>query len=262
MLVKKADGTLENFDGGKILKTCSRAGLEDRDCATVLQHVKQKAYDKIPTNILLKIILKEIGKHSKPGAMKYNLRAALASLSPEGIFFEKYMEKILEEYGYSVEHSKIVKGVCAEHEVDLIAGKGSEKIMVECKHHRNHHTFAGLGEAMITWASFEDTKNKNNFTEAWLVCNTKISEHASRYAGCKNLNVVCWDNKLNEMIESKKLYPVTILGSMAGNSIEKAFNSNILTVKDVISADSSTLIKVFGEKYQKALGEARLILAS
>ncbi len=260
MLVKKADGTLENFDGGKILKTCSRTGLEKEQCEIVLQHVKQKAYDKIPTNILLKIILKEIRKHSKPGAMKYNLRAALASLSPEGIFFERYVKKILEEYGYSVEHSKIVKGVCAEHEIDLIAMKGSEKIMVECKHHRNHHTFAGLGEAMVTWASFEDTKNKNNFTEAWLVCNTKTSAHAEKYAGCKGVKTVCWDNGLNEMIESKKLYPVTILESMRGNSIEKAFNSDVLTVKDVISADSGTLRKVFGEKYQKALEEARQIL--
>ncbi|MBI1972048.1 MAG: restriction endonuclease [Candidatus Aenigmarchaeota archaeon] len=260
--MKKADGSLEIFDGSKIIKTCLRSGLDNEESGIVLQHVERKAYDKIPTNALLKMILKEIRKHSKPAAMKYNLRAALAALSPEGVFFEVYIKKLLEEYGYSVEHSKIVKGNCSEHEVDLIAKKGNEKIMVECKHHRNHHTFAGQAEAMVTWAKFDDTKGRNGFTGAWLVCNTKISAHAMGYLACKNLKSVCWGNGLNGMIEGKKLYPVTILGSMAGNSVEKAFNSGVLTIEDVISADSAVLRKVFGEKRLRAVEEARSILYS
>lgn len=262
MLVKKADGSLEDFDGKKIIKTCLRAGLGKEESEIVVQHVTSKAYDKIPTNVLLKIILKEIRKHSKPASMKYNLRASLAALSPEGVFFELYIKKLLEEYGYKVRHAQIVKGNCSEHEIDLIAEKDGKKTMVECKHHRNHHNFAGLGEAMVTWAAFEDAKNKNNFSEAWLVCNTKISAHAAKYAQCKNVRLLCWGNKLNDMIEKRKLYPVTILESMKGNSVEKAFDCGIATIKDVIKSDPDTLRKIFGENYRKALEEANAVTAS
>ncbi len=262
MLVKKADGTLEFFDGKKILGTCARAGLGKGESETVLDHVTKKSYDKIPTNVLLGIILREIRKHSASAAMKYNLREALSALSPEGIFFELYVKRLLEDGGYDVKHGKIVKGNCTEHEVDLIAKKGNENIMVECKHHKNGHTFAGQAEAMVTWAKFEDTKNKNNFTGAWLVCSTKISEHALKYMACKGVRAVYWGNGLNEMIEEKKLYPVTILGSMRGNSIEKSFELGVLTTKDVLNADEVKLKKIFGNNSRRAIDEALSISAA
>ncbi|MBI4176966.1 MAG: restriction endonuclease [Candidatus Aenigmarchaeota archaeon] len=262
MLVKKADGSLENFDGDKIIRTCLRSGLSEGDAETVLQHVGKKAYDKIPTNVLLHIILKEIRKHSEPAAMRYSLRASLASLSPEGVFFELYVKKVLEEHGYVVEHSKITRGKCAEHEIDLIASKDGKKSMIECKHHKNHHTFAGLGEAMVTWAAFEDTAARNNFSDAWLVCSTKVSAHAQAYASCKNLKLMCWDNGLNEMVEGPKLYPVTIIGSMRDSSVERAFAAGLLTVRDVANANDETLRKVFGSNYKKAAGQAKEVIGS
>ncbi len=260
MLVKKADGSLEKFDKNKIIRTCNRAGLGGEESEIVLDHVIKKSYDKIPTNVLLRIILREIRKHSKQAAMRYNLREALAALSPEGIFFELYVKRLLEHDGYKVEHARIVKGNCVEHEVDLVAAKGNEKIMVECKHHRNGHTLAGQSEAMVTWAKFEDTKNKNNFTGAWLVCSTKISAHAAKYMACKGVRAVYWSNGLNGIIEEKKLYPITILESMRGNSIERAFGLDVLTVRDVVDSGPGKLRKIFGEKYQEAVEEAKAVL--
>ncbi|MBI2085008.1 MAG: restriction endonuclease [Candidatus Aenigmarchaeota archaeon] len=260
MLVKKADGSLEKFEGGKILRTCRRAGLSEESSKTVLQHVTQKSYDKIPTNVLMKIILKEMKKHDTSAFMKFNLRASLAELSPDGIFFEVYMKRLLEEYGYNVKHAQIARGNCSRHEIDLIAEKGNAKIMIECKHHRNQHTFAGLSDAMVTWAAFEDTKEKNRFTEAWLVCSTKISEHAIRYGQCKKLVMMGWANRLGDMIEDKKFYPVTVIESMRGNSVEKAFNLGVLTVQDVVNSDPGKLSKIFGENYQKAIAEAKAVL--
>ncbi len=262
MMVKKADGSLEKFDGWKIMRTCSRAGLDENQSATVLAHVEKKAYDRIPTNALMKIILKEIRKHDGIASMKYSLRAALAALSPEGIFFEHYVKKLLEQYGYKVKHSQIVGGSCVEHEIDLVAEKDNKKIMVECKHHSNYHALVGLGDALVAWAAFEDTKNKNNFEEAWLVSNAKISEHAVRYSQCKGMRALGWTNELSDMIESKKFYPVTILEATRNVRVEKAFNAGLVSVGDVITSDTQTLKKVFGEKSAEAVEEAKNIMAS
>ncbi len=263
--VTKADGSLENFDGKKIIGTCTRAGLDESQSAEVLGSVTKQAYDKIPTNALLKIILKEIRKFDRTVSMKYNLRAALSALSPEGRFFEIYIKKLLESRGYSVEWNRIMKGRCTSHEIDLIATNGKDKIMVECKHHINYHTFTGLGDALETWAKFEDTANPNNFTEAWLVCNTKASEHAVSYASCKGIRLVCWNYSLgvpdlNAMIEGAGLYPITILPSVPKRLLQKAFESDILTVKDAATAAPQTLRKIFGADFASIQAEANSIL--
>ncbi len=265
MFVTKADGSLENFDGKKIIGTCTRAGLDESQSAEVLDSVTKKAYNKIPTNMLLKIILKEMRKFDRTASMKYNLRAALSALSPEGRFFEMYIKKLLESRGYSVEWSRIMKGRCVAHEIDLIATNNKEKIMVECKHHTNYHAFTGLGDALETWAKFEDTSKNNGFTEAWLVCNTKASDHAVSYASCKGIRLMCWNYSLgvpnlNAVIEKAGLYPVTILTSVPKRLLQKAFESGILTVKDAALAAPQTLQRAFGGDSTKVQAEAKSVL--
>ncbi len=265
MFVTKADGSLENFDGKKIIGTCTRAGLDESQSAEVLNSVTKQAYDKIPTNALLKIILKEIRKFDRAVSMKYNLRAALSALSPEGIFFEKYVKKLLESRGYSVEWNRIARGRCAAHQIDLIATNGKDKIMVECKHHMNYHTFTGLGDALETWAKFEDTAKNNDFTGAWLVCNTKASEHAVSYASCKGVKLMCWNYSLgvpnlNAVIEEAGLYPITILASVPKRLLQRSFESDILTVKDIVAATPQALRKVFGADSGKIQAEAKSVL--
>ena len=265
MLVKKADGRLEEFSEQKIINTCLRSGLSESQAGTVLKSVTKDIYEKMPTRELLRIVLKEIHKNDPVSSMKYNLRAALSALKPEGMFFEKYVKKLLEEYGYSVEWSIIVKGKCTSHEVDLIAKKDNLKIMIECKHHTNYHTFVGLGDALESWASWEDIGNQ--FDEAWLVCNTKISEHASKYSSCKGLKVMCWNYsqglpELNKMIEEKKLYPITVLEGVLSNHMKRAYENDIITIKDVIRAEQQVLKNVFGPVARKILPVAAGMLRS
>ncbi|MFH0890376.1 MAG: restriction endonuclease [Candidatus Aenigmatarchaeota archaeon] len=266
MFVKKVDGRLEEFDGNKIINTCIRSGISKSQADSVLANVKKKAYDKMTTKELLQMILLEIRKYSVASSMKYNLRAALANLSPEGMFFEKYIKRLLEEHDYSVEWSKIVKGRCVEHEVDLIAKDGKITAMIECKHHSNHHAFTGLGDAMETWAKWEDARENNKFDEAWLVCNTKMSDHAVKYATCKGIKLMCWNYslglpKLIELIDEKKFYPITILESVQKTDTRRAFEQNVLTVRDVINAGQPTLRKIFGDP-KAVLLQAEEILRS
>ena len=48
-----------------------------------------------------------------------------------------------------------------------------------------------------------------------IVCNTKLSEHAKRYADCREILHIGWRSPKNmdlqKMIEKKKIYPITLL---------------------------------------------------
>lgn len=265
MLVRKAGGSLEEFLPEKIIKTCMRSGLSREQAKTVLTHVTRKIRDKIPTNELLKIILQEIEKLSAESALRYNLRAAVAKLCEEGMIFEKYVQKILESFGFAVEFEQIIKGACVEHEIDLIAKTGGKTIAVECKHHRDFHTYTGLGETLEVWAKLEDinSSRKNRFDESWLVCNTKASEHAIRYCRCKGVRLVCWKfssagfGTLEQMIEQKKLYPLTIFDSVRDK--KRFYDAGIITVKDLVEFVEKNSIDELSKRVGAQLKQAEFL---
>ncbi len=90
-----------------------------------------------------------------------------------------------------------------------------------------------------------ENQNYNNlcktyyFTGAWLFTNTKCTSDAIKYANCSGMKITAWNYPENESlqfyIESKKLYPVTILSTLSKNHKEKLFENNILTIKELVS---------------------------
>ncbi|GAI02479.1 unnamed protein product, partial [marine sediment metagenome] len=58
-------------------------------------------------------------------------------MGPEGFVFEKYIAKILREYGFITEVGRILNGHCVNHEVDVIAKKENQVCMIECKYHNS-----------------------------------------------------------------------------------------------------------------------------
>src|SRR5207249_4212726 len=112
---------------------------------------------------------------------------------------EKFVALLLEHVGYKTATNKILQGKCIDHEIDVIATKGSETIYVEVKHHAQFHTFTGLDTVLVVNSSFQDLAEgylagtqKYGFTRPMLVLNTKVSEHAKKYAACRNIDVIGW----------------------------------------------------------------------
>lgn len=258
MDVTKADGRLERFDSEKIMQTCLRAGVSEEDAAKVVSEVSERVYDKMPTRELLGIILKVLKKYSEPASLRYNLRQAIGDMDGDGAVFEVYVQKLLESYGYATQHATLVAGKCVEHEVDIIAKKDGRTIMVECKHHREFHTYTSMKVGLEVWAAFEDMNAGNKkFDEAWLVCNTKYSEHCIKYAACKGVTTIGWkypphrsappDMSLEAMVEDRKLYPVTLL-QLKEDVKQRLFSAGIITIRDMLSQDITTLARNAGLK--------------
>ena len=148
-------------------------------------------------------------------------------------------------------------GRCVDHEVDIIAEKGDENILVEVKHHFQPHTFTGLPVFLEVQAKFEDFldsyrtgKNKINFNKVLVICNTKISDHAKRYSICKGIQSIGWrypeEKGLEQMIEEKGLYPITFLKGLDVRIQSKLGDNGIVLLKQLVEMDLNEIVKKTG----------------
>jgi hypothetical protein len=174
-------------------------------------------------------------------------------LGPTVYPFEKFMGAVLSDYGYKVELNRIIEGKCVKHEVDLVlTDKDGKKFMVECKYHNAKGFKTGLKESLYTYARFLDLKEGSvlgkceNFDGAWLICNTKISSEGITYGNCRGMRTLAWGypetESLQQMIESRGIYPVTILRSVDKNVMERLWKANIMLVRELLQYEVAEIV--------------------
>ena len=242
--VTKFDGRKELFQKNKIIRTCLRAGVPKHIAKKISDEIEKQIYDGITTKEIYRTILKELNKYEKRASTVYRLRESIAKMDPD--VFEIFIKKLLELYRYECEHNEIISGLCIEHQIDIIANMTSQNnvlFLVECKRHENPHRFCGLGEVLKVWARLDDirngfaeNKNKYNFNQAWIITNTKFSEHAKKYAKDKQIKLTGWrypdSDSLENLIENKKAFPITLL-SVKKDIMRKLLNNGIITIHDI-----------------------------
>ncbi|MFH1229751.1 MAG: restriction endonuclease [Candidatus Aenigmatarchaeota archaeon] len=254
MQVVKASGELEKFDFRKIKRTCIKAGCSDELANDIAREVQRRAYEGITTREVLRITLSLLNKRKPYAAIRYDLKGAIFRLGPAGFVFEELVGEILKEYGYSVKVHCVIKGMCVSHEIDVVASKDGSNYMIECKYHNVPGIYTGLKESLYTYARLLDLKDnfksggQNDFSQAWLVCNTKFSEDAVKYASCKGMRLIGWNypegQGLEYMIESKKLYPITMLRDMDADTLSKMSSSNFILALDLLRVPISEINKI------------------
>jgi predicted RecB family endonuclease len=273
IFVTKFDGRREPFTKSKIIRTCLRMHATYAQARAIADKIEKEAYNGIPTKKILSMVFSYM-KEFKP-EIKYqiDLREAISLLRPKPDF-EKFIGLLLKSQGYSVEQNLVIPGKCVEHEIDAVARKGKETLYVEVKHHMNHHAYTGLDVFLEANSTFEDlregykeNKHSINFTRALVVCNTKISEHAKRYAECKGINYIAWKfpegNSLEYIIEKEKLYPITILKNLDYKVENKLGDSGIVLLKQILELSLEDLERITNlprEKAKKLVEETRKVL--
>jgi hypothetical protein len=242
--VTKADGSKQLFDKQKIINTCLRLQATLEQAQSIADRIEARAYDGIPTKKILQMVFQYMKKYRPAIGYQIDLKQAIAMLRSRPDF-EIFIAKLFEAMGYEVEINLIIQGKCIEHEIDVIARKENEVILIEVKHHINHHTYSGLDVFLQLNSTLEDLKEgyeigKNNFkfTRAILICNTKVSDHAKKYALCRGLEFIAWkfppEKGLERLIEEYKLYPITFLKNMERNEACKLADIGIVTVKQLL----------------------------
>jgi predicted RecB family endonuclease len=264
MYVTKASGEKEEFDVEKIRWTCLKAGASKQLVDRIVKEVEAKAYDGITTREILHLTLKLLEEEPE-AAIRYDLKRAIMNLGPTGFPFEKFMAEVLQNYGYETKVGEIVNGKCVSHEIDIIAEKEGVRHLVECKYHNTPGNRTGLEVVMYTYARFLDLGEK--FNQAWLICNTKCTTEAEQYGKCVGVKVTSWNypnmESLEEMVEKKKLYPITILRSVTGPIGERLFQARVMLAKDLLDHDLEDLKRTTGlpqEVLDAIRDEARKII--
>lgn len=260
--VRKADGRLEPFHRWKVVRTCLRLKVPRGEVERIAEEILKEAYDGIPTQKILELIYEKVGRVRPALKHALDLREAISRLRPKPDF-EEFMRKVLSKMGYRVEGNIILEGRCVEHEVDGVAVKGEEVLLLEVKHHVNPHTYTGVSVFLEVWAELQDLieghrlgLHEYSFTNALIACNTKISAHAERYARCKGLKHIGWRYPramaLEDIIEGHQLYPVTMLKGLGDRELERLGDAGLIVLKDLLNLDAEKLAHIIGVKAEDA----------
>jgi len=274
VFVTKADGTRQAFDKTKIMRTCLRMGATLAVAGSIAEEIETGIYDGIETKKILQMIFKRLRKHKPVIRHQIDLRKALSLLNPAPDF-ERFIRLLLSEHGYEVTPNQIVRGRCVEHEIDAVARKNGKTCIVEVKHHYKYHTPTSLDVSRISRAVFEDVTeghelglNNLKIDYTMIVCNTKLSEHAKRYADCRGIRHIGWssspNHELQTMIEEKKLYPITLLKGLNAETRNKLAHNGVILLKQLTEKNPTELRRQTGiskEKLESIVGKARTILS-
>lgn len=243
--IKKADGTLEPFDENKLKESLEHVGAEESVINNIITVIKKEIKDGMTTGQIYHHAFEHLRKAKDNIAVKYSLRRALSELGPNGFPFERFIAELFKSQGYEAVTDQVVYGGCVPHEVDVVAWKGDELIMVEAKFHNEFGFKSDVKVALYVKARFDDLKEnvyeyggkKRKITEGWLVTNTKFTDQAIHYAECKGLKLIGWNypahENLQDMIERAKLHPFTALSTLSPTQKKYLLAHNILLCKDI-----------------------------
>ncbi|PIP51723.1 ATPase [Candidatus Beckwithbacteria bacterium CG22_combo_CG10-13_8_21_14_all_01_47_9] len=193
--VTKASGQLEALSLDKIRSSLTRAGANEEIIDKILLKLKPKLYDKIST--------REIYQEVFSSFPRYSLKPALMQLGPSGYPFEKFIGQLFTARGYQTQTRQIIQGKCVSHEVDVVAEKPGQRLVIECKFHNRPGTKTEIKDALYTQARFEDiaAAAPGKYAQIWLVTNTQLTSQAIAYGRCKNMGLLAWRYPAGESIE-------------------------------------------------------------
>lgn len=243
----KENGLEEDFNKEKLINSLRSIGLEEETAEKICEDVYDEIDQKVKSQDIFKLILKKLKKIRKPLANKYNLKKAIYDLGPSGFPFEKYFAKILAEYGYETIINEWVDGKCLDYEIDIIAIKNSKRYIVECKFHKEFGIKVDLKDVLYIFGRWMDIKENYEDLNPWIATNTKISWEGIKFAECRNIKITAWkypkEESLENLIEAKNLYPITILFSGNMKIYQKLIENNYVLITDLLRENIEEISK-------------------
>lgn len=269
--VIKLNGDKEQFSVKKVYNSAMRAGASDHLAKKISKQIEKEAYPNIKTSEIFDSIKNELKKENPQSALRFNLKEGMKKLGPAGFFFEEFVRDVLSHYGMKVGTNKIISGECASYELDFIAEKEELIYFGECKYRNESKDRVDINVCLKSYAILDDIKKAGRFKDKKLnfliVTNSKFTNEAIKYANCVGIELLGWNYPKNEglqnLVESKNLYPVTILPAFKGYLMEVFKKEKLMLVEKVLTID----IEKFSKRYnipkrqlEDILKEAEILL--
>lgn len=258
IFITKASGEKSRYSEEKIRTSLKRVGATDEQIDPIINEISSKLYEGMPTKKIYRLAFNLLRDGSRHLAAKYHLKQAIMELGPSGYPFEKYVGEILNRQGYKTNVGQIMQGHCVTHEVDVIAEKENDFILIECKYHNLRGVFCDVKIPLYIYSRFKDLEkqwltdpnNGKKNHKGWLITNTRFSSDAIQYGTCVGLKLIGWDypikGSLKEQIDSLGLYPITCLTSLTKIEKQRLLDMKIVLCSEILQ--NETLLASHGVK--------------
>lgn len=272
--LKKRSGHKEHFSIQKITRSLERAGADSALAQRVAHQVAGVTKRGETTEHVYKRAKRYLkNTHPVIGA-RFTLREAIARLGPAGYDFEKFTMLLFREYGHKARLPEILQGKCISHEIDVMVEKDGVRGVVECKLRKDVGVYINIKETLAAWARFIDLRdggrvgNCEKIDNIWMVTNSRFSTDSLIFGKCKKMKLLSWDTPrempLPAYIDSKNLYPITILSSIQQHYLKVLSRCDILLLKDLVKYNYRDLSRNTGlnkSQLEPLITEAKEILS-
>ncbi|MGA6118838.1 ATP cone domain-containing protein [Sphingobacterium anhuiense] len=273
MLVKKYSGELVPFNSDSLRHSLTRSGANNEQVEKVYTQIKEKLFDGISTRELYQLAFEALKAQRNSFAARYSLKKALRELGPEGFYFEKWIARLFQEYGFESTTGQTIQGHAVSHEIDVVASKGNEMLAIECKFRNDIDAKISVTTPMYFLSRFKDISDisyhffgqNKKFTQGWLVTNAYLTSDSKDFGKYYNVNFLSWDyptdNSIKKRVDKAVFYPVTCLTTLTDVEEKTLLQNQIILVKDIINnKEALKSLKLDSEKLRLVLEEARELI--
>lgn len=271
MKIKKYSGELVDFDLNRLKGSLVKSGASDETIDAVWQKIEPTLFDGVSTKQIYKTAFQLLKEERNSLAARYSLKKALRDLGPTGYLFEKWVARLFEYVGYKTLTSLMLEGKAINHEVDVVAQKEGEMLLVECKFRNTVDAKVDVTNPMYFLSRFIDLKDKSfsffdreaMFTQPWLVTNAYLTKDAVSFGTCYNIQLLSWDypsgNSIKNRVDNMSLYPLTCLTTINKLEKERLLSAGHILVKDILEkpemlesfiASPQRLERIYKEAYE------------
>ncbi len=255
IFIVKASGERELWDAEKLARSLRAAKANPELIREITTHIEKDIQDGMRTRDIYEHAFELLKHYNRPAAAQYSLKRAIMQLGPSGFPFERFIAEILKSEGFHTQVGIVEHGFCVDHEVDVVAEKPGERILVEAKYHNSPETKSDVKVALYVHARFEDIQKRlettaagvGYYTRAWLITNTSFTTQAIQYANCVGLALTGWNypkgHTLQDLIQRTQTHPITCLTTLSDIQKNALMQDGVVLCRDVI-ANTNVLEKI------------------
>jgi len=270
--VKKSNGQTEEFSTEKLERSLRNSGADSLLTAEILKDINSWIYEGVTTKKIYDSAFSYLRRKKNSSSLRYKLKQAMMELGPTGHPFEHFIGKVLAKQGYKTEVAQIVQGFCVTHEVDVIATKDKTQLIVECKYGQSSDKSVSVQVPLYVHSRVNDIikiREKNPeyqdyIFQGMVATNTRFTQDSIDYSRCSGLRLLGWDypegKGLKDIIDSEKIYPVTVLQTLTNAQLQILFDKDIVVCSQILdNIDSLGFLMLTPVKQNKLLEEIKSI---
>ncbi len=225
--IVKLDGSVEQWNETKLLRSLRRAGASDAAAEKIAQTIKATMGTSEESAQIYRRAFMMLRREGRAAAARYSLRRSLFELGPSGHPFEDFVSELFKSEGWDVLPRQVIQGKCVTHEVDVYAIRGDEHLAAELKYHNDPGYKTDVKTALYVKARMDDIweyergragQQAVRVDRGFLITNTKFTSQAIEYAGCSGITLIGWNyphhGNLYDRIVASGLYPITALTTL------------------------------------------------